>query len=391
MLARLFLALGLTAFVTPATALAAPPIGGGPGAASPKPGVAAVAPKRRYLAPKPKEPTAPAPSVTLTIDAPSTHNAWKMRVENTGDVPVRLVADARLLTFELSSDPEAGKKKAKKPIVCALPVDMRPLGDVDRALVLAPKRAYSETFDPRLYCFGTKSGAALAAGTHVVGHLGWMKSHGTSAPFVVSPFEGVEPEVRAVKELVSGSVDIGPDDAPRETLASTHPPPPKAGDDPYPTKLSISSPKHVDVETTRDLSMTVHVKNEGVRSVTVLLRPETLAFEVTGPEHTTSFCGWPVRVGGTVREAFATLHPKRGESVSVLLDALCPDSTFDHPGLYVVRPRLDTRHADGEEVGLTAFAGEIIGTQTTLLRVHRGDRPARNVRPVLDPQERPAP
>jgi hypothetical protein len=198
-----------------------------------------------------------------------------------------------------------------------------------------------------------------------------MKSHATSAPFIVSPFEGVEPAVRAVKELVSASTDVGADEAPPDTLASTHPPPPKAGDDPYPTKLSIASPKHIDVEVTRDLPMSVTVKNEGERSVTLLLRPETLAFEVTGPGRTTSFCSWPVRVGGTVREAFTTLHPKRGETVSVLLDGLCPDSTFDQPGL---------------EIGISAYAGEIIGTHTTLLRVHRGDKPARSSRPALDPQ-----
>ena len=72
------------------------------------------------------------------------------------------------------------------PVVCALPADMRPIGDVDRALVLAPKRSYTESIDPRLYCFGAKATEVLAAGTKIVAHLGWWKSHGTSAPFVVS-------------------------------------------------------------------------------------------------------------------------------------------------------------------------------------------------------------
>ena len=306
-----------------------------------------------------------------------------MRVENTGDVPVRLVADARLLSLVITP-PDATAKKKSKPIVCTLPADMRPIGDVDRAVVLAPKRSYAESFEPRLYCFGAKATAALVGGAKVVGHLGWMKSHGTSAPFVVSPFEGVEPAVRSEKEIVATETDIpaGSGDPSPNTTASASPP--KAGDDPYPTKLALASPKQIDVEAPRDLPMTVTVKNEGVRSVTVLLRPETLAFDVIGP-HSTNHCSWPVRVGGTVREAFTTLGAKRGESVSVLLDALCPESTFDQAGLYIVRPRLDTRHADGEAVGLSAFAGEIIGTRTTLLRVHRGTKPARTVRPTLEP------
>ncbi len=349
--------------------------------------------KTAWRAPKPKEPAAPPPSVALSVEAPTPRGPWTMHVANTGTVPLRLVADARLLTFDVfaphgAADTLPKKKRKATPVVCALPADMRPNDDVDRALVLAPSRVYSETFDPRLYCFGGARAAALVPGATFVAHLGWMKSRSASAPFVVSPFEGVAPAVRAEKEIVAARADIGADDAPPHGIASagasTEAPRPKAGDDPYPPKLALATPTHIDVEAPFDVPMTVTVKNEGVRSVTLLLRPETLAFEILGP-HATSFCSWPVKVGGTVREAFSTLRAKREESVSLLLDSVCPDNTFDQPGLYVVRPRLDTRHADGEVVGISAFAGEIIGTSTTLLRVHRGTKPPHRARPVLDP------
>ncbi len=228
MLARRF-ALVVLALLAPATALAAPPA---PPTPPRTPAATTPPPKRYYAKPKPKVPTAPPPSVALTLDAPGPRGTWKMRVENTGDVPVRLVADARLLTLELTPAPKDGaaaaKKKKPKPVVCALPADMRPIGDVDRALVLAPKRSYTESIDPRLYCFGAKASEVLAPGTKIVAHLGWWKSHGTSAPFIVSPFEEVTPVVRAEKELVAAETEIGgTTDGPPATAASTDATPPK--------------------------------------------------------------------------------------------------------------------------------------------------------------------
>ena len=51
--------------------------------------------------PTPKaEDAPPPPNVTLEIEASSPRGPWRMRVTNQGDVPVTIVADARLLALD---------------------------------------------------------------------------------------------------------------------------------------------------------------------------------------------------------------------------------------------------------------------------------------------------
>jgi len=343
--------------------------------------VCAVTPAALAAPPKPAKapppPPAPPPSIALTIEAASTHS-WRMRVENTGDVPVRLTADARLLSFEITPP------NAKKPTHCALPADMRPTNDVDRALVLPSKRSYSESFEPRLYCFGANE-EALVAGAKVVAHLGFLPIGAKppaklAPPFVVSPFDGVEPVVSPLKDLVAAPVTLAaPEPA---STAPTTPPAPKEGDDPFPPTLTLSVPKHVEASQPLDLAVTVTVSNEGSRPVTLLFRPETIGFDLIGPNGAMR-CSWPGNPGGAVREAFTTLAPKTKQSLSVIIGAVCPDVAFSQGGLFIVRPRLDTRRVDADE-RLHAFKGEVIGTTTTLMRIHHGRHAPKAVRPRLD-------
>jgi hypothetical protein len=328
--------------------------------------------------PKPPTPPAPPPSIAFTIDAPSARQAWRMKIENTGDIPVRLTADARLVELEITPP------NAKKAIHCALPVDMRPTNDIDRALVLPAKRSYSESFDPRLYCFGTHE-TALVAGAKVVAHYGFLgigaKAPAKPAPpFVVSPFDGVEPAVAPLKTLVAAPITLTSGEP--VSPAPTPPPLPKEGDDPFPPKLSLAVPKHVEASQPLDLAVTVTVSNDGSRPVTLLFRPETIGFDIIGPDGAMR-CSWPGNAGGAVREAFTTLAPKTKQSVNVIIGAVCPDVAFNQGGLFIVRPRLDTRYIDPDP-RLHAFKGEVIGTTTTLMRIHHGRHAPKVVRPRLD-------
>ena len=99
----------------------------------------------RHASPKVDDAPPPA-NVTLAIEASSPRGAWKMRVTNEGDVPVTIVADARLLALDVTP------RSARKAVHCELPGEMRPQDDSTRPLVLPPKRAYVERFEPRLYC-----------------------------------------------------------------------------------------------------------------------------------------------------------------------------------------------------------------------------------------------
>jgi hypothetical protein len=344
--------------MTPLVARAAPP-------APPAPPAAAAAPA----------------SVSLTIDTLAPQSPWKMRIENTGAVPLRVLADARLLSFDITPP------GAKKSVRCALPADMRPSSDLDRVLVVPPKRSYSEIFDPRLYCFGHTEAAALISGAKVVAHLGFAAAaHGKKpvAPFEVAPIEGVVPVVSPAREVVSSPMTLP---ASESSASPAAPPPPNVatanGDAPFPTKLSLSVPAHVGAYRPYELTIAVTVHNDGARAVTLLFRPETIGFDVIAPSGTVR-CSWPTRVGGTVREAYTTVRAKGRATVSVLLPDLCPDNTFDQGGLYVVRPRVDTRGGASESLGLTTFEGEVIGTTTTLLRIRHGNNPPKAQRPALD-------
>jgi hypothetical protein len=60
----------------------------------------------------------PPPPLSLSVTPGTGGGPWKLRIENTGDVPVRLAADARLLVLEVTPppgfvDPAAAKAEAK--------------------------------------------------------------------------------------------------------------------------------------------------------------------------------------------------------------------------------------------------------------------------------------
>jgi hypothetical protein len=315
-----------------------------------------------------------------------------MRLVNDGDVPLRVTADARLLSFELTAP------GARATLRCALPDDMRPTNDVDRALVVPPHRAYAETFDPRLYCFGTKEAAALAPGTTVVAHMGWPSPPAPPAPvrgrraapprplnppFEVSPIEGIDPAVAPLKEVLSAAFIVPADPAAPSTAIVTHGSGTQVPQEPFPVKLTLASPAHVDTWSLGDTAIPITIKNVGTRPVTLLARPETIGYDVIGPAG--SFrCVWPTRPPAPIREMFTTLRPNGVTTTSVLLSAVCPDATFSQPGLFIVRPHLDTRGASGDPIGIHTFDGEVIGTSTTILRVHHGTQPQRWERPHLE-------
>jgi hypothetical protein len=331
--------------------------------------------------PKPEPaPPAAAPEVALEIVAPAADAArWKLRVVNKGSVPLRLAADARLLSFEIEPDATPGATetpKKPKPVTCALPADMRPAGDDERVLVLPPGRAFGETFDPQLYCFGATESAALRAGGRVTARMGFSPGRGKlERPFVISPFDGIEPRVAAAKEIA----------APSFTLAALAPAAPPAASAPLTgPRLSVALPEWLDANRGAEAAGTVTVSNAGDRPVTLRLRPDTVTFSVATPGGASVRCGRGTAMGTPVRELFDTVPARGSAALPVLLAALCPAATFDQAGLYRVVPTLDTRRASGERIGLATFDGEVVGTRASLLRVRAAQRHPPIVRPSLE-------
>jgi hypothetical protein len=359
--------------------LAPPRAPGAPRPAAPAAPAAPATPKPAaavHWRPAPKKeapPAGPVPDVTLAVEAPTRSGPWTMRVTNAGEVPVRLVADARLLVLEVTP------RSATKAVRCELPADMRPADDADSALVLPPSRSYAETFDPRLYCFGGHLSDALGAGASVVAHLGWTGGNKARAPFVVQSIDGVEPVLAPVKALRAEPIGV-PDDptVPLTSFGDRRP------DDPDPVKLTIRGPASIDAGSPGGISIDVTLRNQGKRPVTLRFRPETLRFEVAAPRAVEN-CRWPLMPVAAMRELFTTVHSGGAQDLAVLLGDYCSGHVFDDPGLLVIRPALDTRKASGADIAIKTFDGEVVATTPTLLRLHQGAKPPQLRRPHLEP------
>ncbi len=318
-------------------------------------------------------PPDPPPDVRLTV-AEESPERWRLRIENAGSVPVRVMADARLLSLEVTA---AGAKKAVR---CTLPDDMRPAQADERALVVPPQRAYVESFDPRVYCFGATEAAALAPGATVVAHLGWPagpKGRAATGPFAVEPLEGVAPPVAPARELVAPAWTIAALAAADTANANANA---NATETPA---LMLSTREREDAPRAADIGVTVTLVNHGKKPITTLLRTETLAFDVTGPGGIQR-CGGTRAVDSPIRELYDTLAPKGHASISLLLKQVCPRRTFELPGIYTVTAVLDTRRASGRPAGLVTFDGVVTATKPTRVRLHKTRWSSPATRPALD-------
>jgi hypothetical protein len=319
----------------------------------------------------PPPPPANPPQVTFTLDAASADAGWQLHVENTGTLPLRFVADTRLLTLEISG------ADGGAAIKCSLPADARPATDTERVLVLPPGRSWSERFDPRLFCFGTRDEKALAPGAMVTAHLGWSPASATTVPpFVLSPPD-LDPKSTGdagawptpVKEIVSAPLSL-PAAAPKAGAESS------AVEGP---RLSVRMTANIDGGTLFDQTVTVTVRNDGIRSESVFVQPVTVGFDLSGPAGTRR-CSLGVSPVA-VRDLVTTLGAGGSTSVSVALDRICGPGSFDRAGVYRVAPVLDTRRV-APPMGLKLATGQWTG-EPSLVRVRSGKIPA--PAPQLDP------
>jgi hypothetical protein len=308
----------------------------------------------------PKKPRPPAAAMTLHITPGALGTPWTLEITNVDSMPLRFVSDARLLSLDVRRAPVEGKPPPRAATHCALPSELRPTDD-DKARVLLPNVTFVETFDPRLYCFDTHDAAALVPGAEVTARLGWS-STAASPPFIADQIEGGEPR-SGVKELLAEPVTV-PDELPAPDVgpANAH-------------GLVVSSSARIDSENGRQLAMSVTVENTTSRTVRLMLRPETVSFEVASPRGVRE-CVWGRGPGAVIAEVLTSIAPHGKASTEVLLTSLCPDGTLDKAGLYTVRAGIDTRHTSGKAIGIETFEGRVGAEKTSLVRIRR-DRPQR--------------
>jgi hypothetical protein len=287
---------------------------------------------------------------------------------------LRLFADPRLLTLEVTA---RGARKAQR---CELPSDMRAGADLGRVLILPPKRAYSATFEPRLYCFSRKSLDALSPGAVVVGELGF-KGRSKMGPYEISPIDGVVPEVAPRKVLRSLPIALPDDPTPAIAGAASAP-----VSDQDPPRLKLSAAQTVDALDPDQAEVALTLRNEGSQAVIVRFRPETVAFDLLGSGGAER-CSWPVMPAAPMRELFATLPPHGATHLTVLLSSYCQGPSLDHGGLFAIRPWMDTTAASGQTIGLPSFDGRLVSESLSFLRLHRGRQAEPLQVPQLDPAE----
>jgi hypothetical protein len=331
------------------------------------------APSATHVTGRVKSPAGRTPAIArvgLTLDAPTTRARWSMRVTNDGDVPVRIVADARLLALDVTP------RSARRPLHCELPGPMRPHDPLERAIVLPPGRAYVEVFDPRLYCFGGKDSDALASGSIVVGRLGWT-GPGTAGPWAVAPLDGIDPEIAAARSIEAPPIALPDERLPARPTRSA------STDDPLDSPhLTLESTEAIDAASPEDVEIPLTLRNDGSIPVTVRFQPEMLGFDVAGPA-ADERCLWPTLPAAPTRELFTTIAPRGDARLTVVLGAYCSDRTFERSGLLTVRAWLSAREAGGASLGLRAFDGRLVATAPTLVRLQRGSMAPPLARPHL--------
>lgn len=343
----------------------------------------------------PKQPVAevlPPPSISMRVD-PRQDDQWVMEISNDGEVPLRIVADARLLRFEITPpattnapppppEPKAKAKakpkgKAAKPEdahhVCELPSSMR---SADRVLELAPHQRYVEAFDPRLFCLGS-SAQLLVPGATVVAKLGWPapKKGALAPPFAVAPppppfasASVAKPTVASAKELAAASF----------TLKAK---PPKPGAKPPPAKPPVlvgkaGAARSVLVE--KDADVTLVVRNESGDDVTVYARPQLVAALVRSPRGDRTLCEGYKPTPAPIVDFVAKLKPGGEWKATVAMVDLCPPGTFDVPGLYEVMPYLK---APPIPTVPKAFVGDVYAREPQLIRLEEGKKPYHDFQP----------
>ncbi len=360
----------------------------------------------------------PSPRITLEITPGEADAPWSLRVKNEGEVPLRLVADPRLLRLTITPPKTelSPRKKPEKPFVCALPEDARPTNDIVGARVLGPGKSFSQRFDVRFFCFGAAAEAALARGGQVVATYGFVSNaRKITGPYAVGPIDGLEPALASMKAIEARPLTLPPHAAgapvPAPAPSSTPPtasPAPSSATSPTPTsvtspappstatpppatspapsseaaqegalpppQLVLTSTPTVDVAEASGAMVPVSLRNASSRPVTLFFRPSTLGFDATSPSGGQARCSLAI-APPAIRELFSTVPPRGAIGDALALDQLCPGGFFAERGIYTLRAHLDTRRVPADP-RLGAFQGDVLAGAPTLVRVRTGRAPS---------------
>jgi hypothetical protein len=323
---------------------------------------------------------------------------WLLALLNQGDTPVRVVADPRLLWFEVAVPARRTKKTT-----CRLPGELFPSRVEHRVeVVLEPGQAVADSFDPRLYCFAAGGQTALVPGALIEPHFGWPAKEkpkpakrkaalAQAPPFVATPATVIEgpnarvpsqdelcddPEAGCVKELTGESFALRSEY--KAWSSARLEADQKLRDDPGPVELELTQGSDAAAE--RNATVTLKLKNRTERPLAVYFRRELVSFEVVGPDGALT-CDPEPDLRSPDRQAFERL--RKGGSIAVVsrLVELCPSGTLARPGIYLVHARFDATQR-GDDFDLDAFVGRVVSLSPAAVRVRTGELPFLRPRPI---------
>ena len=342
---------------------------------------------------------------------------WLLHIVNHGEQAAELVADTRLLWFEVKLPGQ------KKQSLCKLPEPLGGTGQPEVRLVvhLEPGEGVADQFDPRLYCFADGDQKLLVPGAEITPHFGWVEAPPKKLwkrgkrveepvlqkpPFVarqsletdVPPKQAKQPGQVATPTAVARLTRAGVSGADKQltgaplelkseyavwtrqsvpAAAQTSSPEPAL---PPPT-LGLRLVQGSDAKAEHDATIQLSIVNQSPLPAYVYFRREMISFEVAGPAGITQ-C--PGRIDDRTPERSAFLHLTRNaqRSYACRVAELCPRGTFANPGLYLVYARFDAT-LSGQEQGLEAFVGPVYSPKPATIRIRTGEQPIFQKRPML--------
>ncbi|HMJ14289.1 MAG TPA: hypothetical protein VK524_22895, partial [Polyangiaceae bacterium] len=244
-----------------------------------------------------KEP--PPLGLTLDVAEKGPNMPWAVAIVNEGSEPVNLVADARLLWFDVKVP---GKRQK---VTCRLPDAQFPdFAEQRLTVTLHPGEGVVEAFDPRLYCFAGSGQRALVPGAVVTPYFGWQektKPRGRlrkplvqDKPFVAEPTpdaaEGetssastraaadagaADPNATALKRIAGQTFALRSE---YKEWSSTR----LADDDKlrkHPGPLELRLTQGSDAQSERNATVSLALKNRSNDKQTVYFRRELVSFE----------------------------------------------------------------------------------------------------------------
>lgn len=330
--------------------------------------------------------TDPATGLSFAVLERGPDRLWRLRVVNTGQKTVHVVADPRLLWFSVKTP---GKRKTT---VCQLPSELFPDEVEPRlAVELEPGEGIADTFDPRLYCYATSGQTTLVPGALVEPHFGWPEPKPKIVwrggkreerpaeprpPFVANIALDEERSLPGVKELRAEPFALRSTYAEWSKTRLLPVSPEGSEDDPLSMEIVQGSDAHAE----RNATIQLRLKNHSERKLSVFFRRELVTFEVTGSSGVTT-CPAASQFRAPDPMSYLTLGAREATTLTCELAELCPPGTFGAPGLYLVHARFEAEQT-GDPDQSRVYAGSVVSPQPGLIRIRTGEIPFLSKHPM---------